>query len=379
MQKTLTPKICDCVAAQTLAHADSEDPEKEILFLPSDFSESERADLDLSVCAQHEHQLREGEAFDALRHLQTIVKTLDALSTAKRKDARGQDQNTRALTRIKEVEGQRDLAMRDYAAARTALLALGEPEADNRFPTLTLQDTYRKSTRDKREVGDSRRMDGKLWVNTGVTGGAQPVVPQLTDDDEAPVSTQVSQRKKRKDTKTRKNAKGTKRQGPSLVVEEQPPTECQGTESSRSANGWIWHLGVIGKLSDEELEDWLDEGDRVQWFRAEAEVERWQEQWETKQAEFLRCIRSFGKMQFVWTELADSQTTIGHIAYARQKAAMYARMARDAQAKFNTAGYSHCMLKDGEILADQIQIDRHNLNATALGQSMVPQHQPSSE
>jgi len=31
-------------------------------------------------------------------------------------------------------------------------------------------------------------------------------------------------------------------------------------------------------------------GDHVQWFRAEAEMERWREEWEIKQADFLRCI-----------------------------------------------------------------------------------------
>ncbi len=34
-------------------------------------------------------------------------------------------------------------------------------------------------------------------------------------------------------------------------------------------------------------------GDRVSFFRAEAERDRWLEQWEIKIAEFLRCIRSF--------------------------------------------------------------------------------------
>jgi hypothetical protein len=39
------------------------------------------------------------------------------------------------------------------------------------------------------------------------------------------------------------------------------------------------------------------QGDRVQWFRAEAEMQRWQEQGEQKLAELLRTNRSFLKME----------------------------------------------------------------------------------
>jgi hypothetical protein len=54
-------------------------------------------------------------------------------------------------------------------------------------------------------------------------------------------------------------------------------------------------------------------GNRVQWFRAEAEMQRWKEQKEQKLAELLRTNRSFLKMEATWTALA----TAGHRAYAR--------------------------------------------------------------
>ncbi|RDB18512.1 hypothetical protein Hypma_000223 [Hypsizygus marmoreus] len=69
-------------------------------------------------------------------------------------------------------------------------------------------------------------------------------------------------------------------------------------------------------------------------------VERWQAHWEIKQVEFLWCIHSFIKMQQVWINLADSHAILEHIAYAQQKAAMYTRTARDAQAKFSATGQS---------------------------------------
>jgi hypothetical protein len=107
-------------------------------------------------------------------------------------------------------------------------------------------------------------------------------------------------------------------------------------------------------------------GDCVQWFRAEAEMQRWQEEWERKQAEFMRCIRSFGKMSDVWAELSKSSPSNGHASYAQKKSAMFARMRRVAQAKFDSAGYASCTLDEGQILADLIKEDRCKLDGPKL-------------
>ncbi|KAJ7700979.1 hypothetical protein B0H16DRAFT_1747027 [Mycena metata] len=71
----------------------------------------------------------------------------------------------------------------------------------------------------------------------------------------------------------------------------------------------------------------MKEGDRIQWFRAEAEMERWREQVETILADWRTTIRSFAKYKETWTTLATMQDSndIGRIAYAKQKAAIYAR------------------------------------------------------
>jgi hypothetical protein len=87
-------------------------------------------------------------------------------------------------------------------------------------------------------------------------------------------------------------------------------------------------------------------------------MERWQEEWERKQAEFMRCIRSYDKMSDVWAELSKSSPSQGHAAYARKKSAMFSRMKQIAQAKFNSAGYTNRVLQDRQILADLIQQDR---------------------
>ncbi|KAJ7861182.1 hypothetical protein B0H13DRAFT_1900607 [Mycena leptocephala] len=68
-------------------------------------------------------------------------------------------------------------------------------------------------------------------------------------------------------------------------------------------------------------------GNRVQWFRAEADMQRWQEQQEQKLAELLRTNCSFFKMDQAWRALASSDLPAGRQAFARQKAAMYRKRA----------------------------------------------------
>ena len=81
----------------------------------------------------------------------------------------------------------------------------------------------------------------------------------------------------------------------------------------------------------------------MQWFRAEAEMEQWREEWEAKQADFLRCIRTFGKMADVWRTLSACEpehlSDRGRIAYAKQKSAMFQEMACHAKYTFRSAGY----------------------------------------
>ena len=88
-------------------------------------------------------------------------------------------------------------------------------------------------------------------------------------------------------------------------------------------------------------------------------MQRWQEQVEQKLAEFLRVIRSFKKMTQVWSELSLLWTghSDGHIAYARQKADMYARMENDCKMKLDEAGYMHVRLSDG-LLSDYVAARR---------------------
>ncbi|KAJ7124151.1 hypothetical protein C8R44DRAFT_530114, partial [Mycena epipterygia] len=82
---------------------------------------------------------------------------------------------------------------------------------------------------------------------------------------------------------------------------------------SGRVDGPLWAQGAVSV------------GDRIQWYRAEAEMERWREQVEMKLAEWRTTIRSFAAYKDAWTQLAAAQNAenIGHIAYAKQKAYMF--------------------------------------------------------
>jgi hypothetical protein len=79
-------------------------------------------------------------------------------------------------------------------------------------------------------------------------------------------------------------------------------------------------------------------GDSVQWHRAWALVERWDEDVETIEEEFRRTIRSFHKMSQIWLALGQRFELGGHRAYALEKSATRSRMAREGETLFEMAG-----------------------------------------
>jgi hypothetical protein len=153
-------------AGDAVIHQPPCEVEHEKLYLPSDFSSEEREALDVAILGGEETKLREGEAFDSLLLIQTAVKTAVALRDQKNRHARGQAENTRSGVLIRNAEAQRDLYMQTYNHARTSMITLKylDPEdSHSSFPPLTLEDTFMKSQRRKRGLGDSHLTDGLLW------------------------------------------------------------------------------------------------------------------------------------------------------------------------------------------------------------------------
>jgi hypothetical protein len=90
-------------------------------------------------------------------------------------------------------------------------------------------------------------------------------------------------------------------------------------------------------------------------------MQRWQEEHERVQADFMRCIRSFRTMSTVWGKLIKSEATPGANAYAKKKSAMFKRMEDNAAHLFDRAGYHDLRVKleNGESLVTHIQAERN--------------------
>ena len=99
-------------------------------------------------------------------------------------------------------------------------------------------------------------------------------------------------------------------------------------------------------------------GDHVQWFWAEAEMQHWQEEWEIKQADFLRCIHTFSTMSNVWKALGEDNLN-GKAAYTKKKLAMFKAMESEARLKLVKAGHGNLLdllvPGNGKILADYVE------------------------
>ena len=121
--------------------------------------------------AEEEAQLRETQLFECILQLRSVGKNLSILQSIRRKEARGQQQNTRSRAHIEAMDLICDQILGIYNASREKLLVLkGGNGGVEKYSPLSKDDLSRKSTVKKRQLGDSRRPDGKLWY-TGKSKG----------------------------------------------------------------------------------------------------------------------------------------------------------------------------------------------------------------
>lgn len=195
LQANFMPTVRDHVLAQPSVPIESE-----TLFLPSHFSSELRKEMNLEALGAEEFQLREAEIFECIMQLRQYSMHLSYMNNQKKKDTQAQRNSSRSSTRRKTVEKNQDCLLKIYNTARAALLNFSvDTEAVlHQFPALSVDDLERKSTADKRQQGDSRRSEGKLWT-TGVPKSHLPSyltqstsMPQTTDSPLDTVSTSLA-------------------------------------------------------------------------------------------------------------------------------------------------------------------------------------------
>ncbi|KDR82482.1 hypothetical protein GALMADRAFT_134092 [Galerina marginata CBS 339.88] len=109
-----------------------------------------------------------------------------------------------------------------------------------------------------------------------------------------------------------------------------------------STDSWLWTFGALRGMNDGEKAEFVVETEKVMWFRARADMERWVEEVDFLEEELRRLDRGCERMAVVWTSLTSvapkyiefrpeylpsSPLHPGYRAYALQKAAMYREMA----------------------------------------------------
>ncbi|KAK0211996.1 hypothetical protein IW262DRAFT_1467410 [Armillaria fumosa] len=249
----------------------------------------------------------------------------------------------------------RSLRELDDARAALELWLRGPDQPPFPYPDMTLSDTYQKRRTLKRALGDSWHLDGAIFGNMKkgqMLAQPGPSAVRAPMRVEFP-GMQITCKKGSQDACGSRDTKKTK-------------TDAVEDESSKTKkelqSGWVWNALRRPGMTDEEVEAFEIEGEQVGFFRAEAERDRWLEQWEIKIAEFLRCIRSFDKYAEMWAQLArkpENKNRPGYEAYAREKVHMYSSFAKRAQLEFINLGYERALnRKEGETVQDFLVAQR---------------------
>ncbi|EPS99917.1 hypothetical protein FOMPIDRAFT_15395, partial [Fomitopsis schrenkii] len=103
---------------------------------------------------------------------------------------------------------------------------------------------------------------------------------------------------------------------------------------SREEQAWIWTV-VPPWTTSAEADAWQLEVDRVQWFRARADLARVNEEINKLHAEFKRLVLGFSNMSRAWQACAmNPLLSVGARAYALKKGDMFATLSKQSASVF---------------------------------------------
>ena len=87
----------------------------------------------------------------------------------------GQEKNTQAVQKIRDVQSRIQNYVKNYHHARAAMIALGcNPEDSNfGFPELKDEDLYTKNVNEPHNLGDGKKVEGWIW-RQGYYGNMTP-------------------------------------------------------------------------------------------------------------------------------------------------------------------------------------------------------------
>ncbi|KAJ7683790.1 hypothetical protein B0H17DRAFT_1204924 [Mycena rosella] len=355
----------------TLSALDIDEPELTAVQLPSYRIKHGQWAATSDDANTHDSELRQA----GILGVQGASVALSAVKQSRGLDYRGQAGMTHSQRNLQMAELMKTFEITMYNRARGALIHLGHMAKDNvePFPPMSARDTRRKDTHLHHAKGDSRLFDGTAWyLQSGVTISRGSLASMLSPNKRAPdsednepqllVGTQTLKRSGYKGSpRTAKRLKDI--MPPDAVVSSSSSSSSEAEDSNlemspakrargqrakgakksktkaKKPDGWIWLDRVMrGQMLGDEgkLAEYKKESDCVQWFRAEAEMYRWLEQYERKHAEMMRVIARFQHDSAVWMGRAAREEGLGGgvnggVAFARMQATMYRRLEHNAK------------------------------------------------
>ncbi|KAJ7506195.1 hypothetical protein B0H11DRAFT_1707377 [Mycena galericulata] len=338
-----------------LSALDVDEPELTAIQLPSyRMKHGQRAYDEDSELREAETRLRCSEANSGILAVRAASLALSAVKKARDLDYRGQAGITRSQRNLQKAELMKVFEITMYNRARSALVHLGHMAKNDEepYPPMDQRDTRRKETHLHRAKGDSRLFDGTAWyLQSGVTISHAAVASTLSADnreeesEDEPQLLAGTQTLKRSGTVACDLDMSPSKQGKQQRGKQKGKQKAKEKAKKKKPDGWIWLERVTRGQNlgdDTKLAEYKRESDRVQWFRAEAEMYRWLEQYERKHAELMRVIERYRRDGVVWTGLADREEqqkggVNGASTFARMQAAMYHRLEHNAKVIFEQA------------------------------------------
>ncbi|KAJ7722578.1 hypothetical protein B0H14DRAFT_3623716 [Mycena olivaceomarginata] len=363
LQRTFLPRL-------KLSGLDVEEPEITALQLPSYLKKHAR--LDATTESQDlcdlEIKLRCGQANEAILGVRAASLALSAVKSTQSLDYRGGAQagKTRHQRSLEKANLAKMLEITMYNVARAAMIDLGYIAAgdEDPYPPLTIRDTRRKETHLHRPKGDSRRFDGTAWyledglalpISVASASTSSRVIETESDGEASPQLLAGTQTLKRAGfTKSPRPAKrrapdeepasdsGSEPGGADKAKQQKSANKKKPNKKPKKTDGWIWLETMVRRegSTNDKMKEYREESDRVQWFRAEAEMYRWRDQYERKHAELLRVMTRFGRDAEVWSKraahLEQTVKSPGAVTYAREQAAMYKCLQHNSRITFKS-------------------------------------------
>ncbi|KAJ7699821.1 hypothetical protein B0H14DRAFT_3652410 [Mycena olivaceomarginata] len=211
----------------------------------------------------------------------------------------------------------------------------------------------------------SRRGDGMLYTRIGIAAGSKiSHAPEM--DIEESSEEEISDSDRPKSKRSRPAPEGgvqmTKRakRAPAQKRKEKEPDL---SPNPANKNGWLWELRQPSNMSD-----------RVQWARAEAEMDRVQEQMEIKLTEFLRCLTTFQFNERAWIQMSkNSDLGPGFAEWAKGTAQMWKQLSDQCQTHLTMAGYKFALEPDFNLVS-YVERERENHDNLLREQGIGIQH-----